>query len=438
MPLRLLFMLILLLLPLPVLAQAVHPLQVDIHTTSDRALLQFSGLALRVVRRSVQSEGPGLQGEMQALELKKAAWDTSPASLHADLLVTPTDGPLTLKLERGCPGLTRVTLKSRGKIVFDQTWPLADPKKPQPPQVILPLRADQVLAETPVPRKAFPQKFLAFYYGWYARPEGPAHKWLHWNPAREDHDATHTPQLGWYDSADVQIITQQLDWAQQAGLDGFVLSWWNEPFDKIVVEKLLAETDKRQFEVGLYLESAATPQLLHAQLEQLVQLAARHPSVLKVEGRPVAFLYTRILSQLGPAGLREGMAGLKVFLIGDEMTPQTLDVLDGAHTYLGADVPDKYQGQLLELQGKARLEDKLLVANVVPGFDDTHIRSPGRIEHRLEGLQYRSYWASAKRADWVVLTSWNEWHEGSEIEPSVEFGDKYLQMTKELVDKWRR
>jgi hypothetical protein len=40
-------------------------------------------------------------------------------------------------------------------------------------------------------------------------------------------------------------------------------------------------------------------------------------------------------------------------------------------------------------------------------------------------------WEEAIRAqpDWVLLTSWNEWHEGSEIEPSWEDGDQYLRLT---------
>ena len=37
--------------------------------------------------------------------------------------------------------------------------------------------------------------------------------------------------------------------------------------------------------------------------------------------------------------------------------------------------------------------------------------------------------AIAAHPDYVLITSWNEWHEGSEIEPSVEYGSLFLNAT---------
>jgi hypothetical protein len=37
-----------------------------------------------------------------------------------------------------------------------------------------------------------------------------------------------------------------------------------------------------------------------------------------------------------------------------------------------------------------------------------------------------------------LITSWNEWHEGSEIEPSVEHGDRELRTTAEFAPKFKR
>jgi hypothetical protein len=37
----------------------------------------------------------------------------------------------------------------------------------------------------------------------------------------------------------------------------------------------------------------------------------------------------------------------------------------------------------------------------------------------------------------VLVTSWNEWFEGSEIEPSADFGEQYLQITAEMAARFK-
>jgi hypothetical protein len=44
--------------------------------------------------------------------------------------------------------------------------------------------------------------------------------------------------------------------------------------------------------------------------------------------------------------------------------------------------------------------------------------------------------AIAANPDWILVTSWNEWHEGSEIEPSLELGDRELKTTKQFARKF--
>jgi hypothetical protein len=38
--------------------------------------------------------------------------------------------------------------------------------------------------------------------------------------------------------------------------------------------------------------------------------------------------------------------------------------------------------------------------------------------------------AIAAHPTWILITSWNEWHEGTEIEPSTEFGETALLITQ--------
>ena len=58
---------------------------------------------------------------------------------------------------------------------------------------------------------------------------------------------------------------------------------------------------------------------------------------------------------------------------------------------------------------------------------------------RMDGALYRAEWEEAIAADphWVLVTSWNEWYEGSEIEPSAEHGEKFLKMTAEYAARFK-
>jgi len=38
---------------------------------------------------------------------------------------------------------------------------------------------------------------------------------------------------------------------------------------------------------------------------------------------------------------------------------------------------------------------------------------------------------------WVLVTSFNEWHEGSEVEPSLEYGSKYIELTGEFAQRFK-
>lgn len=75
---------------------------------------------------------------------------------------------------------------------------------------------------------------------------------------------------------------------------------------------------------------------------------------------------------------------------------------------------------------------------VMPGYDDRSLRGNDRpILGRDDGQFYRESWAMAKRfmdsdIPHIALTSFNEWHEGTEIEPSRQHGTSYLDDTREL------
>lgn len=100
--------------------------------------------------------------------------------------------------------------------------------------------------------------------------------------------------------------------------------------------------------------------------------------------------------------------------------------------------------------------DMDFVPSVGPGYDDSRVRpwNGGNTHIRNDGVYYREYMNAARachekavkkgRSSVVSITSYNEWHEGTQIEPSVikegyisqtpAEPEAYLTITKEYVD----
>jgi glycoprotein endo-alpha-1,2-mannosidase len=134
-------------------------------------------------------------------------------------------------------------------------------------------------------------------------------------------------------------------------------------------------------------------------------------------------------------------------LICDGYNPRNTAVFDGLHTYnicsqVKGKSPDELRtwaaGHYARAVKIARDHGLISCVDVIPGYDDTKIRHPGLDVDRLDGQVYRTLWEEAIKAspDWVLITTWNEWHEGSEIEPSYEFGNKYLKLTDSYAPRF--
>jgi len=77
---------------------------------------------------------------------------------------------------------------------------------------------------------------------------------------------------------------------------------------------------------------------------------------------------------------------------------------------------------------------------ISPGFNVRIWARPGTHEPRRGGETYKMGWrlASQFNPDWYLICSWNEWGEGTQIEPDCDFGTLYLDLTREMVRKYVR
>ncbi|MBW3623264.1 MAG: glycoside hydrolase family 99-like domain-containing protein [Armatimonadetes bacterium] len=306
---------------------------------------------------------------------------------------------------------------------------------------------------------------MAFYYTWYGTP-GFNGSWLHWNegghhPDRRtpaglpDIGSTHHPPV-LYDSLDPALVRRHLREASGAGINVLIPTWWapNDRHDRAFA-LLLREAEARLKNPAFPAVTLAAhyelvpenvPDPVSATVNGLLFLLNTYgdsPAYYRHEGKPVIFVYARAVSQLSRDQWREVLRRVRAdrpaLIVGDSTDPALYGVFDALFDYnpVGAVVAgDDMEQRYREAVQEARSHRRPAMVTVLPGYDDSHIgRAAPIIAPREDGRLYMRLWNAALDAqpDWVLITSFNEWHEGSEIEPSIEHGDRYLTLTRDFA-----
>lgn len=294
----------------------------------------------------------------------------------------------------------------------------------------------------PVPARAQGERLvLAFYYAWYGQD--------FWQQALSD-QPTQT-----YVSTDPAAIERHVAWAQQAGIDAFVQSWYGPQVENNQTEPnfaaLLDISARRGFRAAVDFELVSP--FFHSEadvvaaLQYLLAVHANHPAYLRVGGKPVIFFWRQQVYPLETwLSIRNQVDPQRASIwIEEGVTLDLMEAFDGHHLYSVAwDArPDNVLvrwGQRVRDWSARHGADRYWVATVMPGYNDLVTGRPDAfVRDRAGGDYYRLCWDGAIRsgADMVIITSFNEWLEGTQIEPSVSYGDAYLNLTRELGDQYR-
>ena len=289
----------------------------------------------------------------------------------------------------------------------------------------------------------YPHLLWAFYYPWYARSD--------WSSAQL---ADRPPEP--YDSASRATIERHVRQAKQAGIDGFISSWWGPGSDTDRnLTTLLDVAQDEGFLISIYFETLADGGARPASemvrwLSYAIDTYGDHPAFSRIDGKPVVVLWATgaaPLDEWRDVLVQVRATGRDAFFLGMGYDLSNLAVFDGLHEYgvftyknLEQVVADTGRStryySLLDEGGVP----KLWAATVQPGYDDRLI--PGReglVQERDDGAYYRRTWeaALASAPDWIFITTWNEWWETTHIEPSRAFGELYLDLTREYAAKWK-
>jgi len=309
---------------------------------------------------------------------------------------------------------------------------------------------------------------VTYYYPWYSPSR-------HWKEG-----FTGAPLLGMYDSRDPIVISKHIDWATGHGIDAFIISWWgpNSWEDITIKDYILKNPLITNIKIGICYESMGrlevtktgnkiyidlgspnNKQTLLNDLNYLAKTYFDQPFYLRIKNAPVIVLYlARVFkddaSVINSLRKQAYNLGYDIYLIGDlvywqnpNLEVERIKVYNAVTSYnmhtsvqeiLGIfekKVAEKYKEWLHETKNLG----VGFIPSALPGFNDRAVREgniplPKSTERFKEQLEIaKSYIDKDLRI--IAITTFNEWHEYTAIEPSVENGFEYLNILKEVVAK---
>jgi hypothetical protein len=276
-----------------------------------------------------------------------------------------------------------------------------------------------------------------FYYGWFKGKEANYQAWDLSN---------HTPPTSWasnylpsmkprvfdpthelYDSNDTFVLQKQLGWMKKAGIEFGISSWWGvgSTTDKVFLYTIKnfmpsAINPYPAFRWTLLYEvqAYADPQLneILNDLNYIKNMYASSPYYLKIDGKPVIFVYnangsgSRPLKDAETWSKARNLSGFYVVMKANPLhVGPNVSSIDGWYDY---DPTKRYDEQVG------------YYAYVSPGYWKYHespalTRSPSEFETAVRKL-------AAANVHFKLIETWNEWAEGTQVEPgqSVLHDDK--------------
>jgi hypothetical protein len=255
-------------------------------------------------------------------------------------------------------------------------------------------------APAPAPTPSNTGLVAAFYYGWYPSSFG--------FPGSRFH-----PTAGHYDSKDINTVRRQIDQMRYGGIQAGIASWWGPGHSTDQAFPVgLAASEGTPFKWSIYYEPEGpghanqSPDQLRASLQYLADRYFNHPNYLRIDGKPVVFVWPDPNDRCDMV-TRWNQANTLGLHIVQKRFPGYASCGDQPNSWHDYS-PDRYQ-----------IEVKPWSFSVGPGFyryDEAPrlARDPAKFEAAVRAM-------AASTAMWKLVTTFNEWGEGTAIEPAQEW-----------------
>jgi hypothetical protein len=252
-----------------------------------------------------------------------------------------------------------------------------------------------------------------FFYPWYSNA---AHDgaYAHWEQNGHappfDVASAFFPARGAYSSGDPRVLRAQMRDIASAHVDEVVSSWWGwgSPEDERLPE-VLSAARRAHLRVAVQLEPYVGRSILTmgSDLEHLRSLGIRDVYVYRAED----------FTSEQWATLNFRLSGVRVFGQTNRVGFAARAGFAGFYTY---DILLYGGDKFWRFCAQAHARGLLCAPSVGPGYEAYPVNGDPRIKPRDAGATYDSMWRAAigAGADIVTITSYNEWGEGTQIEPA--------------------
>ena len=262
-------------------------------------------------------------------------------------------------------------------------------------------------------------RLSAFYYPWY-ETAGHDGAFVHWSQRGhvppDDIASAYYPARGLYSSADALVVAGQMDEIRGAGIGELAVSWWGRGSEEDArLPLLLADARADGITVAAHIEPYPdrTVASVVEDVAYLRGLGIRTVYVYRPFDLPVAdWAAAHDVLHAGGTTLYAQTA-----LAGAAATAR----FDGLYTY---DIVTYRGSMFARLCNEAHAQHLLCAPSVGPGYDARRGSGDPVVKLRRHGATYDAMWRAAitAHADRVTITSYNEWHEGTQIEPAAPGG----------------
>lgn len=329
------------------------------------------------------------------------------------------------------------------------------------------------------------EKVHTFYYNWYGSTtmDGTPFHWKHdilphwsdttWDhaggfPGGEDIGANYYPQIGCYSSNDKTVIREHMKMIQEAGIGVLVITWWGiQSYEDKSIQKYLDAAEDFNLKVAFHIEPFyKTIDEFKSSIEYINTTYGNHPASYKVDDKLFYYVYdsykisaedwSKVLTPNGEMSLRGTSSdGTFIGLWVNENEHEFFlnSGFDGFYTYFASDgfVYGSTSKNWKIISKFAKENDLIFIPCAGPGYIDTRIRpwNAANIKDRERGAYYENMFTVAvqSKPNYIGITSFNEWHEGTQLEPAraksidgytYEDYDEdpwfYIHKTKSLID----